>query len=162
MNLPDYAANLVPLAMRLVATVHDEGPQEVAGVLAAIRALEPPPGTDPHAALAVILAAAIDPARTTEELLGWTRPLGGPIAPERVPTGPAANALAREMALAGVLPASALARDELVDVIDHLVDVRGWSFEAIAAHLDTEPQKVTRIRHNSTRRRARAAREAAA
>jgi hypothetical protein len=159
-NLDQYTETLIPLAMRLVATIRDEGPAEVAGVLAALRALPAPDGTDPADAIAVVLAAAIDPDTTADRLWGWTRQFGGPTA--TVPTGPAANALAVEMAVAGVLPLRALNEDEQTRAVDTLIVTRQWTAAAVAAHLDAEPEDIRRIRHNSKRRNYRASREDAA
>ncbi|GAB3471884.1 hypothetical protein [Actinophytocola sediminis] len=157
---PDqYADALQPLCMRLIATVHDEGPDAVAGALAAIRALPAPQGIQPADAVAVILAAAVRPDATRHQLWGWTDQLG---AGATVPTGHTANALAREMALAGTLPLSALTPAEAADVIDTLIGHRGWTIDATAAHLDTEPANVARIRHNQRRRHNRSTKDTAA
>lgn len=56
---------LVPIAAELVGTVRDYGPADVAAVLARV-----PAGR--HDALAVVLAAMVDPDRTPAELLAWT------------------------------------------------------------------------------------------
>lgn len=56
---------LVPLAAELVATVRDYGPDDVAAVLARV-----PEGR--HDALAVILAAMVDPDASPRQLLAWT------------------------------------------------------------------------------------------
>lgn len=153
MTPEQYTETLIPLCMRLVATVHDEGPDAVAGVLAAIRALPAPDGVDPADAVAVVLAAAINPNLTANALWGWIRLAGDPnTTPATVPTGHAANALAIEMGLSGALPLHALAESEQAVVIDTLVVTRRWSINAIAAHLDAEPAEVHRIRHNSKRR----------
>jgi len=62
---PDQATSLVPLAAELVGTVREHGPDDVAAVLARV-----PDGR--HDALAVILAAMVDPDATVRELLAWT------------------------------------------------------------------------------------------
>lgn len=59
------AVDLVPFAARLVAAVRDDGPADVAALLAAV-----PEGR--HDALAVVLAAMVDPDRTPAQLLAWT------------------------------------------------------------------------------------------
>ena len=64
--MTDLAEALVPLAARLVAVVRDEGPEAVANVLG-----EVPAGR--HDALAVVLAAMVDPDSTVRDLLAWTR-----------------------------------------------------------------------------------------
>lgn len=61
---------LVPLAAELVATVRDYGPDDVAEVLARV----PDGRLD---ALAVVLAAMVDPDARPSDLLAWTR--GGPV-----------------------------------------------------------------------------------
>lgn len=66
----DLADALVCTAGRLVATVHDEGPDAVARVLADV-----PEGRCDG--LAVVLAAMVDPERSLAELLAWT--LDGPV-----------------------------------------------------------------------------------
>lgn len=63
-------ADLIPLAAELVATVRDYGPDDVAVVLARV-----PNGR--HDALAVVLAAMVDPDQKPSRLLAWTR--GGPV-----------------------------------------------------------------------------------
>lgn len=66
----DLADALALTAARLVATVHDEGPDAVARVLAQV----PQARFD---GLAVVLAAMVDPERSLAELLAWT--VGGPV-----------------------------------------------------------------------------------
>ena len=61
---------LVPLAAELVATVRDYGPADVAAVLQRV-----PAGR--HDALAVVLAAMVDPDARPSELLAWVD--GGPV-----------------------------------------------------------------------------------
>lgn len=55
---------IVPLAAELVGTVRDYGPGEVAAVLARV-----PDGR--HDALAVVLAAMVDPDARQSDLLSW-------------------------------------------------------------------------------------------
>ena len=55
---------LLPIAAELIGCVHDYGPAEVAAVLASV-----PDGR--HDALAVVLAAMVDPDRPASELLAW-------------------------------------------------------------------------------------------
>lgn len=66
----DLAAELVPVATRLVVAVRDEGPDAVKDVLATV----PQGRVD---ALAVILAGMVDPDRTVRSLLAWS--LEGPV-----------------------------------------------------------------------------------
>ncbi len=61
----DLTDALVPLAAQLVGTVRDYGPEEVARVLAQV-----PDGR--HDALAIVLAAMVDPDARPKELLAWT------------------------------------------------------------------------------------------
>ena len=58
------AEALVPLAAELVGTVRDYGPSDIADVLARV-----PEGR--HDALAVVLAAMVDPDARPHQLLAW-------------------------------------------------------------------------------------------
>lgn len=62
---PEEAEQLVPLAAELVGSVRDFGNEVVADVLARV-----PNGR--HDALAVVLAAMVDPDARPSELLSWT------------------------------------------------------------------------------------------
>ena len=62
----ELADSLVPIAAQLVGTVREYGPDDVAAVLARV-----PEGR--HDALAVILAAMVDPDSSASDLLAWTR-----------------------------------------------------------------------------------------
>jgi DNA-binding NarL/FixJ family response regulator len=66
----ELADSLVPLAAELVGTIRDFGPEDVAAVLARV-----PDGR--HDALAVVLAAMVDPDKRPRELLAWT--FDGPV-----------------------------------------------------------------------------------
>jgi hypothetical protein len=59
--------SLVPLAAQLVGTVREYGAEDVAAVLAKV-----PNGR--YDALAVVLAAMVDPEARPSELLAWTEP----------------------------------------------------------------------------------------
>jgi hypothetical protein len=133
-----YTETLIPLALRLVATVHDEGPDDITGALAAIHAITPPDGLNTNTTLAVLLAAMVNPNRTPIELLGWTQGLT-----PTTSTKPAANPLAIEMALAGVLPASALNPDEIHQVVMILID-RGYTEPTLRDHLHADHADVRR------------------
>jgi len=61
----DLADELVPIAAELVGCVRDFGPDAVAAVLARV-----PEGR--HDALAVVLAAMVNPDASLTELLAWT------------------------------------------------------------------------------------------
>ena len=63
MTAPD-TDELIDVAAQLVGSVRDYGPDVVASVLATV-----PEGR--HDALAVVLAAMVDPDRTPGELLAW-------------------------------------------------------------------------------------------
>ena len=67
---PAEAEALVPLAAELVGTVRDFGPDAVADVLARVPA-------NRHDALAVVLAAMVDPDQSPSNLLAWTT--AGPV-----------------------------------------------------------------------------------
>ncbi|MCI2424119.1 hypothetical protein MOQ72_42665 [Saccharopolyspora sp. K220] len=133
----DYAARLVPIAARLVAAVHDEGPDAVLRALNRARALPTPAdGTRVEDALPVILAAMVDPTRTPRQLLAWTKRLDQGSAKLLV-ARPRLNPAAVELALAGRLPRHALTRPE-VDEAERILLRRGWTAEEIAAHLDED------------------------
>lgn len=61
----DLAQELVPIAAQLVATVRDYGPDDVKAVLSRV-----PDGR--HDALAIVLAAMVDPDARPSQLLAWT------------------------------------------------------------------------------------------
>lgn len=144
----DYAEALVPLAMRLAATVHDEGPDAVRGVLHAIR-LEPrPDGVDPWQALAVVLAGMVDPDRTASELLAWT---------EAIPDGDARNEvlvpppgdidpIAVERGVDGDIDPERLRPMERAEVV-RVLTRRGLSITEIAERTAMTTSTVHRWRH---------------
>jgi hypothetical protein len=81
-----YAEQLLHALSLFVGAVHDEGPAERRAALSAALRLTPPSGVDPVEALAVVLAAQIDPDLTGEQRLGWTRRFAGPDgSPRRMP-----------------------------------------------------------------------------
>ncbi|MEU5847459.1 hypothetical protein [Saccharopolyspora shandongensis] len=131
----DYATRLVPIAARLVAAVHDEGPDAILSALNRARALPTPAdGTRVEDALPVVLAAMVDPARTPRQLLAWTTELDhGPA--ELLVARPLLNPAAVELGLAGRLPRHALNSAEVAEV-ERILRRRGWTAEEIAAHLD--------------------------
>lgn len=64
MTAPAFTDELIDVAAQLIGSVRDYGPEVVASVLATV-----PEGR--HDALAVVLAAMVDPDRTPGELLAW-------------------------------------------------------------------------------------------
>lgn len=139
-----YAAVLTALAARVVSAVHAHGPAGVAAALIEARALTAPRGVDPDGALAVVLAAMVDPARKVEDLTAWTACLDGGAAyllPE-LPRYYRCNEQAVGMALAGTLPACALNPLELADVLTVLS--QHMSVEEIAVHLRADVWDVRR------------------
>lgn len=144
MTQDQYCDTLTLIAMRLVAAVRDEGPQDVAEAIAAAMALPAPPGINPTVAFAVTLAAAIPADRTRTQLWGWTLGIPGAAA---LPTGHAAKRFAVEMALRGHLPLSALSADEQTRVVRILAQ-RKWPSAMIAARLDADITTVAHIRRN--------------
>jgi len=114
MNPEQYAEALTAApAMRLIAAIRDEGPNNVTAAVAAALAIPAPDGINPTVAFASVLAAAIPADRTRTQLWGWT--LGIPGHPA-LPTGDAAHQFAVDMALAGRLPLHALTADERATV----------------------------------------------
>ena len=144
MNRRAYAQNLAYLAAQFVGRVHDDSPEAIRQGLVAMRAATPPAGIDVDDAIAVTLAAMVDPERTPRDLIAWTTRLDGNLGDlypgrQRVYR---ANPLAVAMGVQGVLPACALNPAEQVEVVHTL---RGrMSTEQIADHLDVEPHEVRR------------------
>lgn len=143
MDRATYLETLIPLAVRLICAVHDEGPDATNAVLAAVHALEAPDDTDPMTALAITLAATADPNRGTENALGWVRTLDPGADALPIPNQPTNTRLAIELALAGNLPAISLTNDEGAEVTRILMD-RGWNETEVRDHLDGDPQLVHR------------------
>lgn len=141
MTREEYLDLLVPLVKRLVGAVHDEGPDATLAMLSVIRRLPAPDDIDRDRALIVTLAAMVPPDQPDSELLGWTANYK-PTPPPAVE--PEVNAWAIDAAIAGDLPACALARSELIAVVAELMAC-GMRRDAIAAHLDMEPEPVTRL-----------------
>src|SRR5688500_9688161 len=142
MNRRAYAQNLAYLAGRLVACVHDESPEDIRSALTALRAALSPPGVRVDDAIAITLAAMVDPSATTRQLESWITRLDGHLGdlyPGRNPVCPV-NKLAVEMGVRGTLPAASLNAAERVEVVHRLR--KHLSTEQIAAHLDAEPHEV--------------------
>ncbi|MBP2331265.1 hypothetical protein JOF56_011650 [Kibdelosporangium banguiense] len=151
-----YADDLSHLAMRLVAAVHDEGPDDIRSAIASFFTIPTPDGISPIVAAMTTLAAMVPPKTSRTDLLGWAERL----IPTDSPPMPIEdiNALAVEMGLSGRLPAHALADDEVRQVVRELI-TRGWSEPDIAEHLEAERHDVRRW---ASTERARMRREAGA
>jgi hypothetical protein len=101
MTMEELAETLVPIAAELVGTVRDYGPDDVAEVLARV----PEHRFD---ALAVVLAAMVDPDARPAELLAWVG--DGPVQSREGFTPAHARGLASCPDCGEVLHASSLAR----------------------------------------------------
>lgn len=77
----EYAESLVPLAFRLAGAVRSQDRDQVDSAFAAVNDLPVPDGINPAIALAVTLAAAVDPTRDANELLDWTKTIDTTAAP---------------------------------------------------------------------------------
>lgn len=143
----DYAEALVPYAMRLVATVHDEGPDAVRDVLAEVR-LEPGlDQVDPWQALAVVLAGMVDPEKKASELLGWTKsiPDGDTTPVTALPQASKVDKVAVERCCSGRLDASQLRPVERIEVVRILTGC-GLSLSEITARTGMNRRTVSRWR----------------
>lgn len=129
------AETLVPIAAELVATVRDYGPDDVARVLARV-----PAGR--HDALAVVLAAMVDPDARPSQLLAWTD--AGPV-PSRDFTPTAFRDLSTD---------HASRVDERHTLIAQLT-AEGWGPSAIAKRLGMTKRSV--VRHRAAIRTEQAA-----
>lgn len=140
-----YVEQLVHLAARIVATVHEDAPSAIREALAAARSITAPAGIDPESALMVVLAAMVDADRSPRELVAWARRDGGLVAllPHK-PRYYRRNALAVEMGVQGVLPACALNPVEIREVVFLLQHEKHWPLDRIAAHLDAAPADIRR------------------
>lgn len=140
MDRETYFEHLIPLALHLVTVVHDEGPDAIHGALAAIHAIPAPDNADPNTTITILLAAMVNPNQNVGELLDWTRKL----LPDQIPGDPAPNPLAVEMGVSGVLPAHALSKPEMHQVVKILLD-RGDGTPQILDHLpDADPADIRR------------------
>lgn len=147
-----YAEDIATLAMRLVIAVHDEGPQDILDTITAAHRLTPPHNTNPTVALAVALAAMVDPDASITGLLEWTHNLDpNPTAATNQP-----NALGHELALAGKLPLTALDHEPQLAVVDELLH-RGWTTRDIADHTSSD-ESIIAVRANTLAARRHRAR----
>lgn len=74
-----YAEALRAVSEQLIGAVHDEGSAEVRIHIARALAMQTPHGVDPVEALAVVLAAQVDPDAPTSRRLGWVEALSADI-----------------------------------------------------------------------------------
>lgn len=124
----ELADALVPIAAQLVATVRDYGPEDVKAILAQV-----PEGR--HDALAIVLAAMVNPDKRPRDLLAWTT--AGPVqSREWLPPGYDAKTLS-----VGVLGRHAERRAEVGRLSD-----KGVSIVEIADRLGITPRAVNRHR----------------
>jgi DNA-directed RNA polymerase specialized sigma24 family protein len=122
------ADELVPIAAELVGTVRDYGPADVAAVLARV-----PQGR--HDALAVVLAAMVDPDARPHQLLAWTQ-MGPVSSREFTPDGYQLKALTQEELGRRPERRAEVAR----------LTAAGLSAEQIAERLGVTSRSVTRHR----------------
>jgi DNA-binding NarL/FixJ family response regulator len=122
------ADELVPIAAELVGTVRDYGPADVAAVLARV-----PQGR--HDALAVVLAAMVDPDARPKQLLAWTQ-MGPVPSREFTPDGYQLRTLTAEQLGRRPERRSEVAR----------LTAAGLTAEQIAARLGVTKRSVTRHR----------------
>jgi DNA-binding CsgD family transcriptional regulator len=139
-----YAEALLPLATQMVEAVHDGGPDGLLDIVQQARALPAPDGVDPDIALAVILAAMVDPTQGLERLLGWTRRLAE-VRMTVLPGGQAIDEIAVEQAIAGRLAARKLTAAELDEAV-RILTRSGASAAEIARRCRCSPRTVHRLR----------------
>ena len=125
----EFAESLVPIAAELIGTVRDYGADDVAAVLARV-----PDGR--HDALAVILAAMVDPDARPSQLLAWTHL--GPV-PSREFTPPGYELKS--------LPPEALGRRSERRMAVAQMSAAGVSIRDIADRLGITERSV--VRHRS-------------
>lgn len=141
-----YFDKLTTLALRIVGAVHDESHEAIRTALVEARILRPPNGVDTDTALAITLAALVNPNSRRSELLAHLTHLDYGLAdlyPGHQP-GPEhyrCNPIAVEMAVEGRLPAAALNPAELIRTTVILAS-RGLNADDIADHLEANRRDV--------------------
>jgi hypothetical protein len=153
-----YAAQLLPLATRIVESVHDGSHQELLGLIGRARALDTrPDDIDPDVALMTILAAMVNPASSLDTMLGWVRT----ITPVQITATPDGD-YEVQLSIEGALPAAALTtaqRRQVVATLHH----RGLNTVQISDRTGLQPRVIERDRHTLglTKPRPQATEEAA-
>lgn len=140
-----YAARLVPHAERIVAAVHDDGPDELLDAIRDAVDLSHPGEVDPFVALVTVLAAMVNPHTTRRQRLGWVLAFDTPAArPPVHSTGPTSDHLTLHRT--GVY--HDLSAADRVRVVAELT-AKGLSTEIIADQLGTTPRTINRARARS-------------
>jgi hypothetical protein len=151
----EYAEALLPLVMRLVGAVREEGPGTIRAVLNAVRATPAPDGGDPMEALAVVLAAAVDPEKPVSELLGWVDTLKAPGPADRDVTAEGVRAVMVGLAIDGLVKAVSLTEEECREAAALLMEQERWGPSRIAQHLECDKALIERWTNREYRRRQR-------
>jgi DNA-binding NarL/FixJ family response regulator len=137
-----YAARLIPHAERIVAAVHDDGPDALLDAIRDAVDLPHPGEVDPFVALCTVLAAMVNPATTTSQRLGWVTAFDVPEArPPVHSTGPVGEHLTlhRTGIYHDLKPA------DRIRVVAELT-AKGLTAEAIATQLRTTARTINRAR----------------
>lgn len=149
-----YAETLVPLAMRLVGAVRDEGPETVHAILHAVRTRPAPEGVDPIEALAIVLAAAVDPEKPASELLGWTENIESPGPTRTDIDAEGVRGIMVDLAVDGHLKAASLTEEECREAVVLLM-ANGWGHAQIADLLECDRALVHKWANREYTRRSR-------
>lgn len=140
-----YAAAMLPIATRIVEAVRDESHETLVHLIRRAHALpERPDDVDPHIALVAILAAMVDPGRTVDDLLGWTRDLG----PVKIHALTDGEDYETRMAIEGALPAAGLPKPKRLDVVRALTE-RGLTADQISIRTGLALRTIDRYRHDA-------------